>query len=50
MRVQHLNFGKGTVITIEGTGANKKACVAFDGVGTKQLMLRFARLKIIYEE
>ena len=50
MRVQHLNFGKGTVITIEGAGANKKASVAFDGVGTKQLMLRFARLKIIYEE
>ena len=39
-----------SIYTIEGAGANKKARVAFDGVGTKQLMLRFARLKIIYEE
>lgn len=49
MRVQHLIFGNGTILSLEGAGANKKASVAFDEVGTKQLMLRFARLKILHE-
>ena len=46
-RVLHQKFGEGTVISIDGAGANKKATVRFDTAGTKQLMLKFAKLKII---
>ena len=47
MRVMHGKFGAGTVINIEGAGANKKASVHFDTAGVKMLMLKFARLAII---
>ena len=46
-RVLHQKFGEGTVISVDGAGANKKATVRFDNSGTKQLMLKFAKLKII---
>ena len=46
-RVLHQKFGEGTVISVDGAGANKKATVRFDTAGTKQLMLKFAKLKII---
>lgn len=46
-RVEHQLFGIGTIIQIEGMGANKKAAVDFDNVGRKQLMLKFAKLKIL---
>ena len=46
-RVLHQKFGEGTVISVDGAGANKKATVNFDTSGTKQLMLKFAKLKII---
>ena len=49
MRVLHQKFGKGTVISLDGAGANKKATVTFDCNGTKQLMLKFAKLKILDE-
>jgi hypothetical protein len=32
---------------MEGTGPNTKATVFFSGIGQKQLLLRFARLKIV---
>ncbi len=47
MNVEHANFGKGKVIAVEGNGPNKKATVFFDSVGNKNLLLRFAKLKII---
>jgi DNA helicase-2/ATP-dependent DNA helicase PcrA len=37
----------GTVIKVEGTGENTKATVDFRNVGTKQLLLKFARYTII---
>ena len=43
----HAKFGAGTVLSIEGAGANKKASVHFDTAGVKMLMLKFARLAII---
>lgn len=46
-RVLHQKFGEGTVISVDGAGANKKATVRFDTAGTKQLMLKFAKLKIL---
>jgi DNA helicase-2/ATP-dependent DNA helicase PcrA len=47
MRVMHQKFGAGTILSIEGAGANKKASVQFDTAGVKMLMLKFAKLGII---
>jgi len=47
MKVQHATFGTGTVLNVEGSGPNKKASVQFETAGVKQLLLRFARLKIV---
>lgn len=47
MQVRHERFGQGKVISLEGEGANKKATVFFPGIGQKQLLLKFAKLKII---
>lgn len=45
--VEHNRFGKGEVIALEGSGANKKAEIQFGTVGKKKLLLQFAKLKII---
>ncbi|MAC94705.1 MAG: ATP-dependent DNA helicase [Flavobacteriales bacterium] len=47
MRVEHLRFGKGKVTKIEGQEPNKKATIHFDQVGEKQLLLKFAKLRIL---
>ena len=47
MRVQHDKFGTGKVLAIEGVGDSRKATVFFEGVGNKQLMLKFAKLTVI---
>lgn len=47
MKVIHQKFGIGDVIKVEGSGPNKKATVRFEKCGTKQLMLKFAKLNII---
>ena len=46
-QIEHQRFGIGTVIKIEGTGENTKATVEFRNTGTKQLLLKFAKFKII---
>lgn len=43
--VLHTIFGRGTVSKIEGSGDSTKATIEFDSHGTKQLLLKFARLK-----
>lgn len=45
--VKHLRFGKGKVVKIEGVGADVKAEINFENGGSKKLLLRFAKLKII---
>lgn len=45
--IEHERFGIGHVIKVEGAGDNMKATVEFRNAGTKQLLLRFARFKII---
>jgi len=45
--VKHDRFGIGVVIKIEGNGSNKKAVISFQKSGSKSLLLRFAKLKII---
>ena len=47
MRVLHQKFGQGEVLKVEGIGPNKKATVLFDECGSKQLMLKFAKLNIL---
>jgi len=47
MQVEHPKFGLGKVIVVEGDGPNKKATVYFNAIGKKNLLLRFAKLKII---
>ncbi len=47
MRVSHAKFGLGTVLRVEGSGAERKAIVHFDQHGEKQMMLRFAKLTIV---
>lgn len=45
--IEHERFGIGTVIRLEGMGENVKATVQFQNVGVKQLLLKFARFKVI---
>jgi DNA helicase-2/ATP-dependent DNA helicase PcrA len=45
--VEHARFGKGKVIKIEGQSPNLKATVFFPTAGQKQLLLKFAKLKVI---
>ncbi len=46
MNVEHSRFGNGKVLRIEGKGNDKKALIDFDSNGKKNLLLRFAKLKI----
>lgn len=47
MKVEHERFGKGEVVNLEGDPPNKKATVMFQNAGQKQLLLKFAKLKIL---
>lgn len=47
MLVEHPRFGKGEVKEVEGVPPDVKATVYFTDHGKKQLLLKFARLKII---
>jgi DNA helicase-2/ATP-dependent DNA helicase PcrA len=45
--VIHDKFGKGEVVAMDGEPPNVKATVAFQGAGNKQLLLKFAKLRIV---
>lgn len=45
--IEHQRFGVGTIVRLEGQGDNRKATVEFRNTGTKQLLLKFAKFKII---
>lgn len=45
--IEHERFGKGTIVSIEGSGENAKAEVDFQAVGRKKLLLKFALFKIL---
>lgn len=47
MMVEHQRFGKGKVLQVEGSFPNLKATVFFQNAGQKQLLLKFAKLKIV---
>jgi len=46
-RVMHEKFGLGKVTQVTGAGEMQKATVVFEGNNVKQLMLKFAKLKIL---
>jgi len=46
-KVQHLKFGKGQVISLEGNNENIKARIKFEKIGEKNLLLKFAKLKVL---
>ena len=45
--VEHEVFGKGKVTQLSGRGDSAKAVVQFNNVGPKNLMIKFARLKVL---
>ena len=45
--VEHMRFGKGEVLKIEGIGADMKAEINFQHGGVKKLLLRFAKLDVL---
>ena len=47
MQVGHDRFGTGKVISMDGAFPNNKATVFFEGVGQKQLLIKFAKLNIL---
>lgn len=48
MTVEHQRFGQGKVLQIEGSFPNLKATVFFRNAGQKQLLLKFAKLRIVH--
>lgn len=46
-RILHNRFGRGEILRIEGSGDSTKATVQFENVGTKQLLLKFAKFEVI---
>lgn len=45
--IEHERFGVGEVVNVVGAGDNCKATVRFRNAGEKQLLLKFARFKVI---
>ncbi len=45
--VEHEVFGRGKILTLSGSGEMKKAVVEFAEAGRKNLLLKYARLKIL---
>lgn len=46
-KVEHVKFGKGKVLSVDGRAPNEKATVFFPAVGQKQLLLKYAKLKVV---
>jgi len=48
--VEHQRFGRGQVIALEGRVPENKATILFEGQGQKQLLLKFAKLRILEDQ
>ena len=46
-RIEHENFGIGSILSVEGLGSSTKAYINFDKFGEKTLLLKFAKLKLL---
>lgn len=49
-QIEHERFGLGEVLKVEGSGDNAKATIRFKNAGEKQLLLRFARFKVVSQK
>ena len=49
LNIEHIRFGSGTVVKVEGAGKNAIVHIDFDGE-MKRIVLRFAKLKIVKGE
>lgn len=47
VEIEHQRFGRGRILNVEGQGENEKAIIEFVNVGTKTLLLKFARFTIV---
>lgn len=47
MRIEHSRFGTGTITDVDTTQSDDRITVDFDNTGTKVLLLKFARFKIL---
>ena len=47
MRVEHDRFGRGKIASVEGTYPEQKISIDFADVGVKNLLLKFAKLKVL---
>ncbi len=45
--VEHMRFGIGKIVKLEGVGQDRKAEIHFEKGGIKKILLRFAKLKVI---
>ena len=45
--IEHERFGVGEVLKVEGVGENVKAHIRFKNAGDKQLLLKFARFRVL---
>lgn len=50
MDVEHERFGFGKIVSMDGEDGNIKAIVFFQGIGQKQLLLRYAKLRSVKVE
>ncbi|MCX6351324.1 MAG: UvrD-helicase domain-containing protein [Bacteroidetes bacterium] len=47
MEVVHVRFGQGKVLMVEGKGEDKKAKILFDAIGEKQILIKYAKMRIL---
>lgn len=50
MRVEHQRFGFGKIVSMEGNADNKMANIQFSNIGSKRIMLKYAKLRIIRDK
>ena len=44
-RIEHNRFGLGTILSLEGNAADRKAKISFDEYGEKTLLLQYAKIR-----
>jgi DNA helicase-2/ATP-dependent DNA helicase PcrA len=45
--VEHPTFGRGKIVKVEGHGESLRLEVYFSGIGTKRIMAKYAKLKVV---
>lgn len=48
--VRHNRFGEGKITSLEGSGGDAKATIAFEHLGQKNLLLKYAKLTILKKD